>query len=309
MTRQAAAISAILRRESGNGRSLSVLDCTCGIGTQSLGLAELGYHVTGSDLSAGAVQRARAEAAVRALNVPFYVADVRRLDDLPIGGFEAVISMDNALPHLLSDADLAEAARQMRQAPQERNAAREHPRLRPTGPGPPDGARSRILFGLRSPPDHRPGMGLGGRPSAHGSSLHHPGNAFRVGQLPRRYGVSRGPAPGNHSNSCVEWIRKCPLAIPERKRIVPAGRNRNGDRLILESTWPRSRLVDWAQTAIWDTPGRKMRRTSLLRATSDARTERRTGTRLRSLGDADIRVLSGRSKVLPRQRGADPAAF
>lgn len=114
MTRQAAAISAILRRESGNGRGLSVLDCTCGIGTQSLGLAKLGYHVTGSDLSAGAVQRARAEAAVRALNVPFYVADVRRLDDLPIGGFEAVISMDNALPHLLSDADLAEAARQMR---------------------------------------------------------------------------------------------------------------------------------------------------------------------------------------------------
>jgi glycine/sarcosine N-methyltransferase len=46
--------------------------------------------------------------------VPFYVADVRHLDEFPIGGFEAVISMDNALPHFLSDSDLTEAARQMR---------------------------------------------------------------------------------------------------------------------------------------------------------------------------------------------------
>ena len=114
MMRQATAISAILRRERGNGASLSVLDCTCGIGTQSLGLAKLGCRVTGSDLSAGAVRRARAEAAMRELNVPFYVADVRRLDELPIGDFDAVISMDNALPHLLSSADLAQAARQIR---------------------------------------------------------------------------------------------------------------------------------------------------------------------------------------------------
>ena len=114
MTRQAAAISSILQRESGIRTGLSVLDCACGIGTQPLGLAKLGYHVTGSDLSAGAIRRARAEAALRELNVPFYVADVRHLDEVPIGGFEAVISMDNALPHLLSDADLTEAARQMR---------------------------------------------------------------------------------------------------------------------------------------------------------------------------------------------------
>jgi SAM-dependent methyltransferase len=114
MMRQAGAISAILQRASGGSGSLSILDCACGIGTQSLGLAKLGYQVTGSDLSAGAVERARAEAAAREFSVPFYVADVRRLDDVPVGGFEAVISMDNALPHLLSDADLSEAARQIR---------------------------------------------------------------------------------------------------------------------------------------------------------------------------------------------------
>jgi|ERR1035437_2380777 hypothetical protein len=38
------------------------------------------------------------------------------------------------------------------------------------------------------------------------------------------------------------------------------------------------------------------------------RTERRTGMRLLSLGDADIGVLSGRSKGLAKRR-ADPAAF
>ncbi len=114
MTRQAAAIGSILQRENGSDRGLSVLDCACGIGTQSLGLAKLGYRVRGSDLSAGAVRRARAEAATRELSVPFYVADIRHLDELPLGGFDAVISMDNALAHLLSDSDLAEAARQMR---------------------------------------------------------------------------------------------------------------------------------------------------------------------------------------------------
>lgn len=114
MTRQAAAISSILQQESGIRRGARVLDCACGIGTQSLGLAKLGYHVTGSDLSAGAVRRARAEAAKRAVNVPFHVADVRHLDELPVSGFEVVMSMDNALPHLLSDSDLMQAARQMR---------------------------------------------------------------------------------------------------------------------------------------------------------------------------------------------------
>jgi glycine/sarcosine N-methyltransferase len=156
MMRQAAAISSILQRESGTGRGVSVLDCACGIGTQSLGLAKLGYQVTGSDLSACAVRRARAEAAKRELNVPFYVADVRNLDELPSGGFEAVISMDNALPHLLSDADLTEAARQMRARLRPRGtllaSIRDYDQLvrdRPTVQGPAfysDSDRRRIVF-------------------------------------------------------------------------------------------------------------------------------------------------------------------
>jgi len=121
MSRQATALNSILQQVAARSSGVRVLDCTCGIGTQSLGLAKIGYSVTGSDLSAGAVERARAEAGARSLNVPFYVADIRRLDELPIGVFDAVISMDNALPHLLSDPDILVAARQI------------HGKLRPNG--------------------------------------------------------------------------------------------------------------------------------------------------------------------------------
>jgi hypothetical protein len=93
MARQAAAISSLLGHESGSRQGVNVLDCACGIGTQSLGLAKLGYQVTGSDLSAGAIRRARVEASVRGLSVPFYVADVRHLDELPLGRFNVLISI------------------------------------------------------------------------------------------------------------------------------------------------------------------------------------------------------------------------
>jgi glycine/sarcosine N-methyltransferase len=113
MARQAAAIAPILASER-SAAGITVLDCACGIGTQSLGLAKLGFAVTGADLSAGAIERARSEAASRKLTIPFYIADMRRLDDVPASGFHAVICMDNALPHLLSEADLAQAAGKIR---------------------------------------------------------------------------------------------------------------------------------------------------------------------------------------------------
>lgn len=158
IARQAAAISSILQREGRSGTDLSVLDCACGIGTQVLGLAKLGYRVTGSDVSAGAVNRARAEAMVRNLGVSFFVADVRHLDEIPARGFEAVISMDNALPHLLSHADLTEAARQMRAKLRPRGmlvaSTRDYDQLvreRPTVQGPAfysDSGQRRVVFQL-----------------------------------------------------------------------------------------------------------------------------------------------------------------
>lgn len=114
MTRQAAAIGSILERECGPAAATTILDCACGIGTQALGLAKLGFPVTGSDVSDRAIERARAEASRRGFHMPLFVADMRQLNAVPTSGFHAVICMDNALPHLNSEDELARAAGQIR---------------------------------------------------------------------------------------------------------------------------------------------------------------------------------------------------
>jgi SAM-dependent methyltransferase len=91
-----------------------LLDCTCGIGTQALPLAALSYDVTATDISARSIERARAEAESRNLRLRFAVADVRRVDQAIDGPFDAAISCDNALPHLLTDGDLDQAIRSIR---------------------------------------------------------------------------------------------------------------------------------------------------------------------------------------------------
>jgi glycine/sarcosine N-methyltransferase len=92
----------------------SLLDCTCGIGTQALPLAALGYSVTGTDISPRSVARARVEGHARNLPVRLGIADVRVVDETIEERFDAVISCDNALPHLLTDADLHRALRSIR---------------------------------------------------------------------------------------------------------------------------------------------------------------------------------------------------
>jgi len=112
--RQAAALGAILERECGSPSALRILDCACGIGTQALGLASLGFTVTASDLSPESVERTRMEATKRRLKVRLFVADMLDLTEIPDGDFDVVICMDNALPHLESDAQLFQAAMQIR---------------------------------------------------------------------------------------------------------------------------------------------------------------------------------------------------
>ena len=109
---QAAILGPILERHTGKNPSY-VLDCACGIGTQTIGLAQRGHIVVGSDLSPSAVARATEEATMRRLNVTFHVADMRKLTVVPETGFDAVVIADNALPHLLSQADLEQAVREI----------------------------------------------------------------------------------------------------------------------------------------------------------------------------------------------------
>lgn len=85
---------------------LAVLDCSCGIGTQAIGLAMLGYLVHATDLSRASVERAAREAAGFGLKLTTGVADFRELANQVEGTFEVVIACDNSLPHLLTDADM-----------------------------------------------------------------------------------------------------------------------------------------------------------------------------------------------------------
>jgi SAM-dependent methyltransferase len=109
--RQGEALEAILRAQ-GTPPPAEILDAACGIGTQSLALAARGYRVTGSDLSAGAVARARKEAAERGLAIDFTVADMRAAADHHRRTFDVVMACDNSIPHLLTDAEILTALAQ-----------------------------------------------------------------------------------------------------------------------------------------------------------------------------------------------------
>ncbi len=101
------------RHPSRVGAGATLLDCSCGIGTQAIGLAQRGYRVTGTDLSPGSIGRAQNEAAAFGVDINFGVADFCSLErDVP-GTFDVVLSADNAVPHLLTEEDLYLAARNM----------------------------------------------------------------------------------------------------------------------------------------------------------------------------------------------------
>ena len=90
-----------------------VLDVACGIGTQSLGLAQRNYIVVGSDVSDAALQRARDEARKRQLQVVFTHGDMRKAHKRHGSEFDVVVCADNSLPHLLSDEEILLALREM----------------------------------------------------------------------------------------------------------------------------------------------------------------------------------------------------
>jgi ubiquinone/menaquinone biosynthesis C-methylase UbiE len=90
-----------------------ILDAAVGIGTQVLGLAVHGHELYGTDVSPGAVRRARAECAQRRVDAAIGMADMRALP-FAGGSFDAVVCVDNAIAHLMSADGVTAALRELR---------------------------------------------------------------------------------------------------------------------------------------------------------------------------------------------------
>ena len=105
--RQGEMLASLIAEHWGPGAH-TVLDAALGIGTQALGLLANGFRVTGSDISVGAVARARREAAVRRLPLVSLVADFRALP-VRSSSFDVVLVCDNSLPHLDTVEDIRTA--------------------------------------------------------------------------------------------------------------------------------------------------------------------------------------------------------
>ena len=110
-TREQAVILDRIFRNEGFDAAARILDCACGIGTQAIGLASLGYSVTASDISDGELAQAEKRAEENRVKIRFAHGDFRALSDTFSEQFDIVIAMDNALPHMLSHHNLEAAVK------------------------------------------------------------------------------------------------------------------------------------------------------------------------------------------------------
>lgn len=78
-------------------RVKSVLDLTCGTGSQVFWLAKLGYEVVGSDINRKMLKQAKLKAKKENRNIKFIKGDMR---ETQAGQFDAVITIFNAVGHL-----------------------------------------------------------------------------------------------------------------------------------------------------------------------------------------------------------------
>ena len=101
-TQEQAQILSRLLQNYGFNTSARILDCACGIGTQAIGLANLGYSVTASDISSGALAEAKKRANASQMTIRFEHADFCALSETFAELFDVILVMDNALPHMLS---------------------------------------------------------------------------------------------------------------------------------------------------------------------------------------------------------------
>jgi 2-polyprenyl-3-methyl-5-hydroxy-6-metoxy-1,4-benzoquinol methylase len=108
-TKEQALLLDKLFSNNGFDKNAKILDCACGIGTQSIGLAAIGYDVTASDISDAELSQAKERAAKNNVEIRFEHADFCALSETFSEKFDIIIAMDNALPHMLSTDELNSA--------------------------------------------------------------------------------------------------------------------------------------------------------------------------------------------------------
>ena len=108
-TKEHAIILDRIFKAKGFDENCKILDCACGIGTQAIGLGQMGYNVTASDISDSELEEARRRALENNVKIFFEKADFRNLDKTFLKKFDIIIAMDNALPHMLTKSDLEKA--------------------------------------------------------------------------------------------------------------------------------------------------------------------------------------------------------
>src|SRR5258706_14610047 len=88
--RQASTLDDVIHEHFGNNVH-TILDAACGIGTQSIGLAQLGFEVPPFDISSGEIERARAEASKRNLDITFHGPDMPPLLETFLANLASVL--------------------------------------------------------------------------------------------------------------------------------------------------------------------------------------------------------------------------
>ena len=114
MREQGATLDRFLENPAGRPGPYALLDCSCGIGTQAIGLALQGHQVHATDLSPVSVDCARLEATKLGVALTFGVADFRKLSETVSDTFDVVLSCDNSIAHCLKDEDLDAALNSMK---------------------------------------------------------------------------------------------------------------------------------------------------------------------------------------------------
>lgn len=98
--RNAKGINALLEKILKEHDVSTVLDLTCGTGSQVFWLIDAGFQVVGSDINPQMLKIAKEKAKQRKLNVKFLKGDCR---NIYVGQFDAAITIFNAIGHLTKE--------------------------------------------------------------------------------------------------------------------------------------------------------------------------------------------------------------